>query len=615
MMLHILLAFVMLLIFDGYGYYVNRKFFNAKAMFNIPIGFVFVLAFFQIISFPLLFLHGNFLIVMYCYLPLILFGYGLIIYNNYQDYFKLKVSEFKNSDYILYFILSLIVFIILYILTVSEIDQLLYSSQITSTLMTNTIYYNNGMNTIEHVPNQLHELESYGLFNAMWMRLFNADVIEYIMGVFRIIEAFVIVGMLGLVNQYYNQNRKSGLILFVCGLLGLNILSSTYFSVDDYVILFGGMTGTIYMFTIMAPLVLLYFKVDDNKVLYYLLMVLTFSYAITYTFIPVLILIGLIISMIEKNNKIFFLTVILTSFYLMFYYPKFIYLSLLLAVIIITIVMYKFFKDKIIIAYIVYGLTMFGMVIYGGVEHLFGMNGNLWYYYTLPVLYIYSKIKDSDKNVIKFVCFFLVFNIVFSSMNEEREFAIMIINTRSSVFLMIPMMLIVIISEYRLVRYFATFIAISYVSLYTLVGSPKLDLRNIQEAVYDYKLYGSRRSMIIGNDDQEQLMEYPFEVNSDIYLYDQEPFDKFVDIDDSHFENFNKYIGVTNIYYEPQLADYCVDTTDCYMLVEKFYEAEDGTVRFLSLDPSEYLMQTNKYYLIDVTDLKSQIDKIEGDKL
>ncbi|MGL5021303.1 MAG: hypothetical protein ACRC5R_04725 [Mycoplasmatales bacterium] len=593
-----------LFIFSFIGFCMNKIFFKEEILFNIPIGFVSILCLFQIISLPFLFVHGNFMQVIYLFMSIFIPILFFLIYKNGKNYLLFLRKNIFTRTAIIYYIIVGIVSTVVILLTISEVDQMLYSSQVISTIKTNIIYYSDGTRTLDHVFSSFHTLESYSLFNAMLIKITGIEHVSYIFGLGRIVEIFIIIGSFGMISQIFFKKSILAIIFLTCGLLGLNLLSATPFSLDEYVLLFSGTTGTLYMFVLLGPLLLAFFKTNFNKTLFFSLIVI-FSFSITYTFLPIMIFTTLIISIIYKNGRIFYITTLLTSLFMCFYFPKLYFIFLILAALLLIFILVKKLYSNVIILYLVYGSVIVCSIIYGGFEHILGMNGNLMYYFMIPLLYVYYKSKNCNIKIFLFISMFLLFNICFSTRFEDQTFLVMIVNTRSSIFLFTSFLLISIIDEYKIMKYILAILSIIYVILYSIIGIPNEYTRNFTEYFQDLQKYKSQRSMLIGNKDQEELIKHDFELNSDIIFYNFTGLDRMDKFDDSIVQSINKYIGVTNIYLNKQ-EDYCEKTDKCYVVVSKFYYNDDKKIKMLKIE--DYLLETEKYYLVKLSNLHEYND-------
>ncbi|MGL5020700.1 MAG: DUF6077 domain-containing protein [Mycoplasmatales bacterium] len=584
---------VLIFLYDFWGYYLNKNFFKLKTKFNIPIGYIFSVGIFQVITFPLMLFNTSFKIVYLGILPFILLLTLVLLIKDRANYFKNIVTYFKDHNYIFYIVSSMIFAAIMIILTISEIDQVAYASRTTSTILTDIIYYNAGYKTMLFEADTLHNLNSIPLFNAMWMKFFNVDTISFIFYQFRIVESFIIVGIYFLVNELYFDSKKSSIIFFIIGLLGINILSATPYSFDETPLLFAGNLGTLYMYVLLGPILMILFKVE-KKLLYMIVSLFFFTFAVTYSLIPIVVIVGLILSMVYKDNRYFIFGLISTIFALMFYAWNYFYIFPI--VILIVYGIYYFLKDNMYIVWIIYALMIGFMVLLIGPIDLIFADVNQQMFLTLLFLFLYKIDENHDKFVLKFILLFFVFNFLIQS--DRFEFEALVINNRATVFLMMPLIVIFFLEKLGKLKYLI-------LATFSIMVLSNLIFNNNVANKIDFVEFGlikqnfsNHVDTIIGNEDIVALQKYKFENNSDLFImsdWEKKNKDEFEGVS---LKNMNITLGVINVFYQNTI-DFCQGSGDCYVLANKTYNS-NYSVKNTDTSKLNILLETPNYVLVKV---------------
>ncbi|WOO89501.1 hypothetical protein R2F61_02015 [Mollicutes bacterium LVI A0078] len=286
--INMLIMFAVVYGFHIIGQIANKKFFNEKFKYSMPIGFAWFMITFQILSFPFILYQTRFSLFLLAFAG---FGFLWLLYiflNRSFINWKITVGKFP-----LIAMLVLYVFFILFTRSRVFSDSWLYSAMITSTIENNLIYSHNGTLSNVQLTIMHHRFESYYLWQAVLSMLFTGKYLIALITEYKLFDSFLIVlSFMELGHQFKFSKFKSGLFAFA--IFSFLTAQSIFLDLSPFqtseppVQLFQISTGTALFHYFMIPFAIIYLKIEDKltikqKNIYLIGMLITFS-SISTTF-------------------------------------------------------------------------------------------------------------------------------------------------------------------------------------------------------------------------------------------------------------------------------------------------------------------------------------------
>ncbi|MFV0288571.1 MAG: DUF6077 domain-containing protein, partial [Mycoplasmatales bacterium] len=210
------LIIIMILFFllELSGYLITKKF-NLQTKYSIVFGFLLIIAFFEVVSFPLIVLQITF--TLYCYFvwPLLI-GFYLILFKLLK--FNKKVikewlNTFTKTKLLVYFV-GLLVGLYVGMIATSINDSILYLPMVLHPLQTNSLTYSFGN---VHVFDGYYKFLSFITYYASTG--INSSYI-FLTTFYKALEVVVIINSFAFIaEQVFSKREKTVFLIMVIGLI------------------------------------------------------------------------------------------------------------------------------------------------------------------------------------------------------------------------------------------------------------------------------------------------------------------------------------------------------------------------------------------------------------
>lgn len=264
------------------GQIANRKFFNQRFKYHVPLGFAWFMITFQFLSFPFILLQTTFSAFLIAFVGFAIAWAIYIILNR-------KYIKFEFSLKPTLIVSAIIAFVFFIIASKSYVysDSWLYSAMITSTIQNNLIYSHNGTLANVQLSIMHHRFESYYLWQAVISMIYSGKYLFALVTEYKLFDACLIVfTYLELAHQFKIGKYKSYFFAFLtfCMIIaaGMFLDLSPFQTSEPPVQFFQISTGTALFHYYMIPLAIIYMRIENSlsnsqKYIYLIGMLLVFS--------------------------------------------------------------------------------------------------------------------------------------------------------------------------------------------------------------------------------------------------------------------------------------------------------------------------------------------------
>lgn len=511
-----LLLYILLLDFTGYCF--NQSLLKSKDNYNVLYGFVFWVALIQLTSIPFIIKSipiVPYLIFLFIIIAILfMFNIKRIEIGNYTILDRVK--SITKTQALFYIILSSI----LIMFSVSGIDQWLYGALVNSAA--------DGLNSqAGFLPNSItnstvHKYNSYTVFNASMIFIFDFSYIEYTYGIIRLAESIIFLQALSMLSKHFN-NSKAFVYLFL-GFLGINFLSLNMTSPDSFILLLNGNNPTfIWMFV--GTILFYEYIFTKNKLYLYLYLIISFSTTTSILPIfPILVAILMFLKFDDFKGPVI-LYLFLSTPYVLGLSIKHILLYYLLFII------FTYLIFDLIPKYLPFVLGVFIMIIFVSDFSLIFDNGLIKAFtanelFVLIAFLIIYNVKDEDLAFVKNFSFMVLFIYTLTFVRDDlSDYYTQFYVIRGRLFFYVPIFYFII--EYlgkwdKYFKYICIILSLLLINMY-LVQSLRYDMRSLGEIYLNRSSFDNYNQFIVNSDDISYILSLS-EPYDKVDVFYHEPF-------------------------------------------------------------------------------------------
>jgi hypothetical protein len=232
-LINIMIVGYVLIFFEVLGNYTAKKVFKRNMLFNIPLGFIVYMSFFEIMMLVPMVRHLSYDIVLYFMLPLSFFISLFVIYQNGKATLIDFKEAFKESFVKIVYIVGGLFSSYVAFMAVSLGDGWLFSSMVMSSIQNGIIFSHNGVEVMGDIQS-LHYTDGYYLYQSMLASLSPIDPFVFVMTYMKFIEAMMITLMMALLsNVVFTKYRKYIYLLQVIAVFLVINLFTIYVNTNE----------------------------------------------------------------------------------------------------------------------------------------------------------------------------------------------------------------------------------------------------------------------------------------------------------------------------------------------------------------------------------------------